>query len=61
MKRNIRWIEPEETIDSGESTVVDDYFAHEEFYENEIVDTSYLGSERLRSLVEYLFGDEKLF
>lgn len=25
MKRNIRWIEPEETIDSGESTFVDDY------------------------------------
>lgn len=25
MKRNIKWIEPEETIDSGESAFVDNY------------------------------------
>lgn len=31
MKRNIKWIEPEETIDSGESAFVDNYFASEEY------------------------------
>lgn len=62
MKRNnIKWITPEETIDSGESTFVDDYFAHEDYYEEKIIDSSYLGNQRLKSQVKVIFGDEKLF
>lgn len=62
MKRNnIKWIAPEETIDSGESTFVDDYFTHEDYYEEEIIDTSYLGSKKLKSQVRVIFSDEELF
>lgn len=42
-KRNINWIVPEKTINSGESAFVDDCFAHEDYYERTIVDSSYLG------------------
>ena len=62
MKRNnIKWIAPEETIDSGKSTFVDDYFAHEDYYEKDIIDSSYLGNKKLKSQVKVIFGDEKLF
>lgn len=60
-RKNIKWIEPEETIDSGESAFVDNYFASEEYYENSLIDSSYIGSDKLRSQVKMLFGDEKLF
>lgn len=60
-RKNIKWIEPEETIDSGESAFVDNYFASEEYYENSLIDSSYIGSDELRSQVKMLFGDEKLF
>lgn len=59
--RRITWIEPEETIDSGQSAFVDDYFAHEEYYENKIVDTSYIKDRKLQSQVEMLFGDDDFF
>lgn len=61
---DIRWIAPEETIDSRESTFVDDYFAHEEYYEHytgTLIDSSHLGSDELRAQVKMIFGDEKLF
>lgn len=58
---DIRWIAPEETIDSRESTFVDDYFAHEEDYEDTLIDSSYLGSDKLRAQVKMIFGNEKLF
>lgn len=61
MKRNIKWIEPEKTIDSGESAFVDNYFANEEYYENTLIDSSYIGSDELRSQVRMMFGNEKLF
>lgn len=61
MKRNIKWIEPEETIDSGESAFADNYFASEEYYENTLIDSSYIGSDELRSQVRMMFGNEKLF
>ena len=61
VERDIKWIAPEETIDSGESAFVDDYFAHEDYYEKTVVDSSHLGSDELRSQVKMLFGDEKLF
>ena len=61
MKRNIKWIEPEETIDSGESAFVDNYFASKEYYENTLIDSSYIGSDELRSQVRMMFGNEKLF
>ena len=60
-RKNIKWIAPENTIDSCESTFVDDYFAHEDYYEKTVVDSSHLGSDELRSQVKILFGDEKLF
>ena len=60
-RKNIKWIEPEETIDSGESAFVDNYFASEEYYENSLIDSSCIGSDELRSQVKMLFGDEKLF
>lgn len=60
VKKNIKWIAPEEIIDSGGSTFVDDYFAHEEFYERTVVDSFHLGSDKLRSQVKILFGNEKL-
>ena len=41
-ERSIKWIEPEETIDSGESAFVDNYFASEEYYENTLIDSSYI-------------------
>ena len=40
-RKNIKWIEPEETIDSGESAFVDNYFASEEYYENSLIDSLY--------------------
>lgn len=58
---DIRWIAPEENIDSRESTFVDDYFAHEEYYECIQIDSSHLGSDELRAQVKMIFGDEKLF
>lgn len=60
-ERSIKWIEPEETIDSGESAFVDNYFASEEYYENTLIDSSYIGSDELRSQVKMIFGNEKLF
>ena len=60
-ERSIKWIEPEETIDSGESAFVDNYFASEEYYENSLIDSSYIGSDELRSQVKMIFGNEKLF
>lgn len=60
-ERSIKWIEPEETIDSGESAFVDNYFASEEYYENALIDSSYIGSDELRSQVRMIFGNEKLF
>lgn len=61
VKRDIKWIAPEETIDSGESAFVDEYFAHKDYYEKTVVDSSHLGSDELRRQVKMLFGDEKLF
>ena len=60
-RKSIKWIAPKETIDSGESTFVDDYFAHEDYYEKEIIDSSYFGNEKLKLQVKMMFGDEKLF
>ena len=60
-RKNIKWIAPENTIDSSESTFVDDYFAHEDYYEKGIIDSYYLGSEKLKAQVKMIFGEEKLF
>ena len=56
-----KWYPPKESIELKESTFADDYFADEEFYEDNIIDSSYLGSEKLKEQVKEIFGDEKLF
>lgn len=58
---DIRWIEPEETIDSGESAFVDNYFAHEEYYTRTLIDSSYIGSDKLRAQIKMIFGNYRLF
>ena len=61
MSKNAIGQEPEEDVENIGRDFVDDYFAHEEYYENEVVDMSYIHDEVLEEPTDLLFGDEDFF